>query len=71
MDYQSSMSRAKPLIQGGNMSGLYRMKYEIANELAIPVPQQDDWGNVTSRDCGRIGGNMTRKLVELGKQQLQ
>lgn len=71
MDYQSSMSRAKPLVQGSNMQGMYRMKYEIANELSIPVPSQGGWGQVSSRDCGRIGGNITRRLVQMGKSQMQ
>lgn len=69
MDTQSRISRAKPLVSG-MQDKLYNMKYETANELSINVPQGTSWGDVTSRDCGRVGGNITRKLVELGKQQL-
>lgn len=69
MDVQSRISRAKPLV-AGVQDKLYNMKYETANELAINVPQGTSWGDVSSRDCGRIGGNITRKLVALGKQQL-
>ena len=69
MDVQSRISNAKPLVSGAQ-SALYNMKYETANELSISVPQGTSWGDVTSRDCGRVGGNMTRKLVALGKQQI-
>jgi len=69
MDVQSRISRAKPLVTGAQ-DKLYNMKYETASELAINVPQGTSWGDVTSRDCGRVGGNMVRKLIELGKQQL-
>ena len=70
MDYHySAMSQAKPLASKNN-SKLYDLKYEIASELSIEVPDRNDWGGMTSRECGRIGGNMTRRLVELGKQQL-
>ncbi len=45
---------------------LDNMKYEIAAELGIPVYQgsEDYWGNISSRDCGAVGGSMTRKLVQ-------
>lgn len=45
---------------------LDNMKYEIAAELNIPVYQgsEDYWGNISSRDCGAVGGSMTRKLVQ-------
>ena len=40
-----------------------RMKYEIANELGIKLG-----ADTTSRLNGTVGGYMTKKLVELGKQ---
>jgi hypothetical protein len=69
MDVQSRITKAKPLVTGVQ-DKLYNMKYETASELSINVPQGTSWGDVTSRDCGRVGGNITRKLVALGKQQL-
>lgn len=69
MDELSRISRAKPLVSGAQ-DALYRMKYETASELAVNIPNKDYWGDVSSRDCGRVGGNMVRKLIALGKQQL-
>ena len=66
MDY-SDKSMSKSLVSAGAVNALNQMKYEMATELSINVPNSGDWGSVTSRDCGRIGGSMTRKLVELGK----
>lgn len=45
---------------------LDNMKYEIASELNIPVYQgsEDYWGYISSRDCGAVGGSMTRQLVK-------
>ena len=45
------------------------MKMEIATELGINTIQTPG-ANRTARENGRIGGQMTKKLVELGKQQL-
>jgi len=49
---------------------LDQLKYEVAQELGIQVPNDGYWGTMTSRDTGAIGGNMTRKLVALAEQQL-
>jgi small acid-soluble spore protein A (major alpha-type SASP) len=49
------------------------MKYEIASELNLPVHQgsEDYWGNLSSKDCGRVGGNMVKKLITMAEQQLE
>ena len=69
MEIPSRISNAKPLVAGAQ-DALYKMKYEIASELSINVPHGSSWGNVTSRDCGRVGGNITKKLVQMAQQQL-
>lgn len=48
------------------------MKYEIAGELGIPVYQgsEDYWGNIPSRDCGRVGGSMTKRLVAMAEKEI-
>jgi len=48
------------------------MKYEIAAELNLPVHQgsEDYWGNLTAKDCGRVGGNMVKKLIQMAESQL-
>lgn len=53
-------------------SMLDNMKYEIASEFAIPVHQgsEDYWGEISSRDCGKVGGTMVKRLVHLAEQQL-
>ncbi len=45
---------------------LDNMKYEIAAELSIPVYQgsEDYWGDISSRDCGAVGGSMTKNLIK-------
>ncbi|MCY0876783.1 MAG: alpha/beta-type small acid-soluble spore protein [Firmicutes bacterium] len=48
------------------------MKYEIASELGLPVFQgsEDYWGEVMTRDAGRVGGQMTKKLVAYAEMAL-
>ncbi|MGI6113979.1 MAG: small, acid-soluble spore protein, alpha/beta type, partial [Mahellales bacterium] len=28
------------------------------------------WGNLTSRECGAVGGHMVRKMIEQAESQL-
>jgi hypothetical protein len=46
-----------------------RMKYEIASELGIDLNQGYN-GNLTTREVGQIGGNITKRLVQIAEQSL-
>ena len=50
------------LIVPGSKQALENLKYEIARELGITMGADQ-----TSRLNGSVGGEMTKRLVELGK----
>lgn len=56
------MSRNK-LIVPGSKKAIENLKYEIARELGVTLGAE-----TTSRLNGSVGGEMTKRLVELGKQ---
>lgn len=46
-------------------------KNEVANELGLTQRiQSTGYENMTSRECGSIGGLMTKRLVQIAEQQL-
>ncbi|MBZ4664222.1 MAG: alpha/beta-type small acid-soluble spore protein [Caloramator sp.] len=51
---------------------LDNIKYEIASEFGIPVYQgsEDYWGNIPSKDCGRVGGAMVKRMIALAEKEL-
>jgi hypothetical protein len=49
---------------------LDEMKIEIANELGLPDTLSNDNPIDNIFTAGPVGGVMTRKLVEMGEQQL-
>ncbi len=51
-------------------AALDQMKYEIAQELGIQIPQDGYMGFMATRDTGAIGGHITRRLVQIAEQQL-
>ena len=51
------------LVVNGSKLAIDKMKYEIASELGIKLG-----ADTTSRLNGTVGGEMTKKLVEMGKK---
>lgn len=51
-------------------AALQQMKYEVAQELGIQIPQDGYMGFMATRDTGAIGGHITRRLVQMAEQQL-
>ncbi len=51
---------------------LDQMKYEIAAELGLPVHQgsEDYWGDIPARDCGKVGGEMVRRMITFAQENL-
>lgn len=54
----------------GSSNALNNMKFEIANELGLDNYEQMDKGQLTSRQNGYVGGNITKRLVALGESAL-
>jgi len=49
-------------------AGLYSFKMETAKELGVPFTDYN--GNLTSRQCGSVGGQMVKKMVEQYERNL-
>lgn len=43
-------------------NGLNRFKNEVAQELGVPFSDYN--GDLTSRQCGSVGGEMVKRMVE-------
>ena len=59
------MNSTNKLVVPGAKQALENIKYEIARELGITLG-----ADTTSRLNGTVGGEMTRRLVQLGQQSL-
>ena len=53
------------LVTPASKEAIERMKYEIANELGVTMGP-----DATSRANGSVGGEITKRLVKMGEQQL-
>jgi hypothetical protein len=65
----SKSSNNVPVVPAA-MAALDQMKWEVAQELGIQLPADGYYGNMSTREMGNIGGNMTKKLVQIAEQTL-
>ncbi len=53
----------------GAENALNKMKYEIASQVGVNLKQGYN-GDISSKDAGKVGGNITKKLIQMAEQQL-
>ena len=61
----SSNRAAVPEAKGA----LNRFKYEVANELGVPLTDGYN-GHLTSKQNGSVGGYMVKKMIEAQERQM-
>jgi len=50
---------------------LDRFKYEVADELGlINKINNQGWENMTTREVGKIGGTMVKKMIKMAEDQM-
>ncbi len=63
---QTNMTNANTNNNGNamkNAAGMNQFKYEVANELGVPLKDGYN-GNLTSAQAGSIGGEMVRQMIQ-------
>ena len=58
-------STTNKLVVPGAKQAIEQMKYEIANEFGVNLGP-----DATSRANGTVGGEITKRLVQLGQNQI-
>lgn len=61
----SNNSNRNRLVVPGAQNAIDQMKYEIANEFGVNLGP-----DATSRANGSVGGEITKRLVEMGQNQI-
>ena len=59
------MASNNKMVVPGAKQAIEQMKYEIASELGVNLG-----ADTTSRANGSVGGEITKRLVQMGQQQL-
>lgn len=49
---------------------LNKFKYEVANEIGVSLKDGYN-GTLSSKDAGKIGGNMVKKLIKQAESQMK
>lgn len=49
--------------------GLSRFKNEVASEMGVPFTEYN--GNLSSKECGSVGGEMVKRMVQQYESKLK
>ena len=52
------------------MGALEKFKYEVASEVGVNLKDGYN-GDLSSKDAGKIGGNMVRKLIQQAESNMK
>ena len=58
-------NKTNKLVVPGSKQAIERMKYEIANEFGVNLGP-----DASARANGSVGGEITKRLVQMGQNQL-
>lgn len=67
---QGQSRSSNTLVAPEAADALTRLKFEVAQELGIQIPQDGYMGYVATRDTGAIGGHMVRRLVQIAEEAI-
>ena len=65
MNNSNNSNNSNRLVVPGAKQAIDKMKYEIANEFGVNLGP-----DTTSRANGSVGGEITKRLVQMGQNQL-
>ena len=67
----SARNNNNRLLNPNAIQAMDKFKLEAAQELNISDEYQSGyWGNMTSRECGSVGGQMVKKMIQQYEDQL-
>ncbi|MBS5114690.1 MAG: alpha/beta-type small acid-soluble spore protein [Erysipelotrichaceae bacterium] len=64
--YSDNSNNSKSLVVPGAKNAVDQMKYEIANEFGVTLG-----ADTTARENGSVGGEITKRLVKMGQNQIK
>ena len=64
------MARSNSIEVPGAKEAMNKFKMEVANEVGVNLKQGYN-GDLSSKDAGRIGGNMVRKMIQQAENNMK
>jgi len=65
------MPRRRRHVFPGAEEALDRYKYEVAGDLGLEDDiRERGWENMTTREAGKVGGNMVRRMIERAERDM-
>lgn len=65
-----TMARSNQKVVPEAKEALDKFKYEVASEVGVNLKQGYN-GDLSSKEAGRVGGNMVRKLIQQAENNMK
>ena len=62
-------NNSNQLVVQNARGALDQMKYEVANEVGVPLKQGYN-GDLPARDAGKVGGQMVKRMIQVAERSL-
>lgn len=66
---QGSNTGSRAVVHGAEQA-LNQFKYQVARNIGVPVPESNYWGDLPARQCGAVGGQMVKQMIQMAEQSL-
>ncbi|MGI5839946.1 MAG: small, acid-soluble spore protein, alpha/beta type [bacterium] len=57
------------LVQGAK-NALDGLKHQVASQIGVTPPASGYWGDMSARQCGAVGGNMVKAMIQMAEAQI-
>jgi hypothetical protein len=68
--YIQQLQEVKNMAVKESRAGLNRFKMEVSNALGVNLKEGYN-GDITSRDAGRVGGEMVKRMIDAYEERLK
>jgi hypothetical protein len=68
--YIQLLQEVKNMAVKESRAGLNRFKMEVSNALGVNLKEGYN-GDITSRDAGRVGGEMVKRMIDAYEEKLK
>lgn len=62
-------NNSNQLVVKNARGALDQLKYEVANEVGVPLKQGYN-GDLPARDAGKVGGQMVKRMIQVAERSL-
>ncbi len=66
----ATKNSSNQIVVKGASGALDRLTHQIASQIGVTPPASGYWGDMSARQCGAVGGNMVKYMIQMAENQI-